>query len=290
MTLSRQDPSTPSGTGGFSMRRREMPAHAANVAQRRAAAGGTAFPLPRRVPSWLLWQLVLPLAAFMLASLGLMALGGDRWIAGHLYLWEGGHWALKDGFVTETLIHETGKRLSALAWLGVVAAAIVAWRRPALRAWCRPLLCLAASVLVATTVVAWMKSWTDVDCPWDLLAYGGTRDYHALLAAMPANAPMGRCFPAGHASAGYAWVALYFFFAGTRPQWRWAGLGVGLGAGLVFGISQQLRGAHFMSHDVWTLVICWLAALLLHRAFAARGFARIHGARAAAPSLSAWDA
>jgi len=39
----------------------------------------------------------------------------------------------------------------------------------------------------------------------------------------------------------------------------------------VFGVSQQLRGAHFASHDVWTLTICWIVALLLHRAMFARG-------------------
>jgi len=254
--LSKQDPIMP-GVGALSVRDALFPA------------------LPGR-PSWWFFQLLLPLTAFVLASLVLMVLGGDRWIAGHLYLWEGNHWALQNGLLTETVIHEAGKRISALAWLGVVIAAIVAWRRPALRAWCRPLLYLAACVLVATTVVAWMKSWTDVDCPWDLLTYGGKRSYHALLAALPAHAPVGRCFPAGHASAGYAWVALYFFFLATRPRLRWLGLGIGLGVGLVFGISQQLRGAHFMSHDVWTLMICWLTAVLLYRAILVRGSARRH--------------
>ena len=35
--------------------------------------------------------------------------------------------------------------------------------------------------------------------------------------------------------------------------------------GLVFGIAQQLRGAHFLSHDLWALMVCWLVALSLHR-------------------------
>ena len=33
--------------------------------------------------------------------------------------------------------------------------------------------------------------------------------------------------------------------------------------GLVFGIGQQLRGAHFVSHDVWTLGLCWFIATTL---------------------------
>ena len=223
--------------------------------------------------AWPWWQLLLPLVAFVAANFVLLQLGGDRWIAGHLYLWEGGRWALRDAVATSTVIHQAGKQLSALAWLGVVACALVAWRRPAWRAWRRPLLYLALAVLLSTSLVAWMKSWTHVDCPWDLIGFGGTRDYHALLAALPAHAPRGHCFPAGHASAGYAWLALFFFFGQTRPRLRRVGLGVGLGMGLVFGIGQQLRGAHFASHDAWTLMICWVVALLLHRAMFAR---RLH--------------
>lgn len=232
--------------------------------------GHAIWPAWAGMPSWLQWQLVLPLAAFVAANFALLQLGGDRWIAGHLYLLEGGHWALKDNLVTSTLVHQGGKRLSALAWLCAVACTAVAWRRPAWRAWRKPLLYLVLAVLLSTGIVAWMKSWTHVDCPWDLIGFGGTRSYHDLLAALPLHAAPGRCFPAGHASAGYAWLALFFFLGDVHRQWRWKGLAVGLGAGVVFGISQQLRGAHFASHDLWTLMICWLVALLLHRAMFAR--------------------
>ena len=76
--------------------------------------------------------------------------------------------------------------------------------------------------------------------------------------------PPGRCFPAGHASAGYAWLALFFFFTAVKPACRRWGLAIGIGLGLLFGIAQQLRGAHFLSHDVFTAMICWSIALGLH--------------------------
>ena len=34
---------------------------------------------------------------------------------------------------------------------------------------------------------------------------------------------------------------------------------------MMFGIAQQLRGAHFLSHDLWALMLCWLVALAMHR-------------------------
>lgn len=30
--------------------------------------------------------------------------------------------------------------------------------------------------------------------------------------------------------------------------------------GLTFGITQQLRGAHFLSHDLWSAALCWAIA------------------------------
>jgi membrane-associated PAP2 superfamily phosphatase len=38
------------------------------------------------------------------------------------------------------------------------------------------------------------------------------------------------------------------------------------GTGMVFGLSQQLRGAHFLSHDLWTAALCWLVAVAVHAA------------------------
>ena len=94
-----------------------------------------------------------------------------------------------------------GKRVSAAAWLLVVANWFRSLRQSRLAAWRRPLGYLALSGPLATGVVALAKTATAVDCPWDLLRYGGTHVYRGLFDAHPAAAG-GSCFPAGHASAG----------------------------------------------------------------------------------------
>ena len=211
------------------------------------------------------------LPALLLALLGggLMSLQIDQWLADLLYAWQGQQWALRSSFLAEGLIHILGRDLSTAAWLCVLAAWVVARLRGGMLHWRRPLAMLLLSTLLATALVAWIKSWSNMDCPWDLARYGGTREYVGLLSLRPIGLPRAACFPGGHASAGYAWMALYFFFLVMRPRWRWAGLGVGIGLGLLFGVTQQLRGAHFLSHDLWTAAICWGVALggyLLQRA------------------------
>ena len=198
----------------------------------------------------------------MVLSAWFQGQGGDLWLADHVYAWEGGRWSLQSQWLTEHVLHTAARRASTVAWLGVLLSWLATLRREQWRAWRLPLGYLALAVLLSTGLVSALKSFSHLDCPWDLARYGGTRAYYGLL-QVRADTP-GRCFPAGHASAGYAWLALFFFFAAVKPAWRWRGLGVGIGLGLLFGIAQQLRGAHFLSHDVFTAMICWSIALGLY--------------------------
>jgi len=211
-----------------------------------------------------------PLVAFAVL-LAVATLGqGDRWLADRIYGLEGHAWTLRHAYLTEQLAHAAGRGISAAAWLLV----LIAWLASlASSRWSRfrlPLAYLLLATLLSAALVAWIKMWSNMDCPWDLVRYGGDRPYVGLFDLRPQGLGRGRCFPAGHASSGYAWLALYFFFSYVRPRWRWAGLAMGAGLGLAFGISQQLRGAHFLSHDLWTIALCWTTALALRPAFLGR--------------------
>ena len=217
------------------------------------------------------WQrhLLVPLAAYASAMLWARGLHGDFWLADRIYAAGGHAWALHANAWVERGLHVIGKRVSVVAWLMVAATWLWSLRQPRIAAWRRPLGYLVLSVLLATGTVALAKTVTAIDCPWDLLRYGGTQAYRGLFDGHPAGG--GSCFPAGHASAGYAWVALYFFSAAARPRWRWWGLGIGLAAGAAFGAAQQLRGAHFLSHDLTSLAISWMVAVALQWALLREG-------------------
>lgn len=229
---------------------------------------------PAQASGFLRRHLGWPLLAVLAASAALMAGGGDQWLADQLYRMEGHHWLLQNAWATSQLIHKGGKWLSAAATLLTLVLCFHAWRHERAAAWRWPLLYLVMAVALGTGVVSLLKSLTNMDCPWDLARYGGLREYVGLFATRPHGMPRGVCFPAGHSSAGFAWVSLYFLALLVRPAWRWRGLAVGLVAGGVFGAAQQLRGAHFLSHDLWTLATCWTVSLLLFllvRRITARG-------------------
>lgn len=204
-------------------------------------------------------------AALLLLANTMFAI--DQRVADTLYTLEGHRWALKNTVATNLVIHQAGRDLSVLAGIAVLVACLWTLCSERGRRWRKPLAYLLLSTVLATTLVAWIKTWSNMDCPWDLARYGGERPFIGLFQVRPVGLERGVCFPAAHASAGYAWLALYFFLGVVRPQWRMHGLVIGAGTGLLFGISQQLRGAHFFSHDVWTFAICWGTAAGLYCLF-----------------------
>jgi membrane-associated PAP2 superfamily phosphatase len=209
-------------------------------------------------------HLLIPLLLAVAASVVLMAGNGDQWLADQIYRWEGSRWAFKDAWWTTHVIHRGGKNLSTLAGVLVMLALLRACLDARWKALRRPLLYLLLAVGLSTGLVALLKSMTQMDCPWDLQRYGGLRPFIGLFEARPELLGRAACFPAGHASAGYGWVALYFFALQVRPRWRWVALATAVATGLAFGFSQQLRGAHFLSHDVWSLAVSWTVAVLLY--------------------------
>lgn len=198
---------------------------------------------------------------YVVAWLLLDVAGGDIWLASNIYAMEGYQWSLQQHWLTENILHRGARQLNYVCCAVVLIATVVAnVKRATYKQLADSLLALSLALLSAFVLVAYLKAITNIACPWDLAVFGGTEPYIHLLQKRPSYLRYNQCFPAGHASVGYAWVALYYFFRQVKPGWRFAGLATGLICGLVLGIAQQLRGAHFLSHDITTLVLCLLCS------------------------------
>ncbi|MFZ5529728.1 MAG: phosphatase PAP2 family protein [Pseudomonadota bacterium] len=130
------------------------------------------------------------------------------------------------------------------------------WRQP------RVLGYLLAAMLLGPLLVSVLKHTTTRPCPWDLSLFGGNVPYHELLSEpLFTRTEPGMCFPGGHASAGFALLA---FVPLLRDRQRTHAMLAALGFGLVMGWTQMMRGAHFLSHNLWTAWICWAAVVLCY--------------------------
>ena len=123
------------------------------------------------------------------------------------------------------------------------------------------------SVVCALLAVTLIKGISKTSCPWDLQVFGGTASYISHWNVFEMDGGGGHCFPAGHASTGFAFMAAYFGLRQSGAPSARIWLACALLAGLVLGLSQQMRGAHFMSHTLWTAWLSWTVGWLSHGLF-----------------------
>ncbi len=195
----------------------------------------------------------------------------DLWLADQWYAWEGGQWALRNHWFTYDVLHHHGKQFIILLGVGVLGALVAGLRWQRVRPVRRPLLYLFTCMAALPALIAFAKRFSPVPCPWHLSRYGGEVLYQHNFTYTFGATSGGHCFPAGHASAGFALLAVYFCALPyvQRPRFF---LLPGLVVGSAFALGQQARGAHFLSHDLWTLTLCWFGALALFIAFRPAGW------------------
>lgn len=213
-----------------------------------------------------LGQTGIVLAGTALAGIVLVVLleqftGLDGWVQSLFYDEAAGGWLIdRDAAFFRLVFYDGPKRL--LVGVGVLAVLVALWGavrsasgRSDGRIW-RPALVVALSLAVVPSVVGALKSATHIYCPYHLQTYGGSVPETRLLDRFPADFERpfeGRCFPAGHASGGFALMALGAV-ARTR-RGRFAGYGAGFAMGGAMGFYQMAVGAHFLSHTLVTLLI-----------------------------------
>ncbi len=135
----------------------------------------------------------------------------------------------------------------------------------------RPLLILVLSLLLVPFSVSALKATTNVPCPHDIEKFGGPWPYVGVLDAWPGGskpAQRQRCFPAGHASGGFALLALVLFGRDRREKILIATAVLTLGWSM--GIYKMAVGDHFLSHTVVSMFVAILLVGCLAR-FVIRG-------------------
>ena len=181
-------------------------------------------------------------------------------------------------------LHEVPRALSMVLVLLLVAGTVWPWgflRRMAGRDRVQLVLSILGAIALSTLV----KRLSDTSCPWDLAEFGGVARYVSHWTWGVRDGGPGHCFPAGHASAALGFVAGWFVLRRVAPNIATAWLVAALTAGMLLGLAQQARGAHYMSHTLWTAWICWSLGLAVECAVTALPGHR--WARAAKPQAAA---
>jgi membrane-associated PAP2 superfamily phosphatase len=162
--------------------------------------------------------------------------------------------ALRDDFWVSTVLHDGLRRAAVVVLvLLIVRTALLPRGHPDRAHEARWLVVVTLTALV----VPLLKRLSATSCPWDLAEFGGAWPYvpHGWPGA--GDGGPGHCFPSGHAVSAFGFFGLYFMWREPHPRRARAVLMVALGLGVLAGFAQVARGAHHVSHVLWTGWVCW---------------------------------
>lgn len=176
-----------------------------------------------------------------------------------------GTFPLRYNSALEVFGHQWTKQVVFVVACCVIATYLLSFVLPALRPRRRVLLFLSLALTLAPLAVVLLKAASVRHCPWNLQEYSGFAPHLFLFDAVPSGSSPGHCFPGGHASGGFSLFAFYFagHALGNR-RLALAGLWGGLTAGMAFGVVRIAQGAHFLSHNLWSALVCWVVILALY--------------------------
>ena len=195
-------------------------------------------------------------AAWLLAGLLTLvaweASGGDLALA-RLY-GDGTGFVWRDAWLTSTVLHTGGRWL---AWAVLAMLVCNALRAVTTGPPRHERLYWLAATVAGLVLVPTLKRFTSTSCPWDLVPFGGTVPYVPHWWFRVVDGGPGHCFPSGHAVAAFAFFSVYFLWRAYRPGLARGALAAVWVLGGVFGWAQMARGAHFLSHTLWSAWCCW---------------------------------
>lgn len=184
----------------------------------------------------------------------------------------------RDHWLTAKVLHD-GARLVGWAFFAWLVMSI--WRPQTLVAALprRERVWWVATTLACVALIPVLKRASATSCPWSMVQFGGelARYVPHWVLGLTDGGP-GGCFPSGHASTAFALLPGWFALRDYAPRPARLYLAIVVASGMVLAWVQMMRGAHYLSHSLWTAWICWTVSVMSwHGLQALRDRPRVEG-------------
>jgi len=157
------------------------------------------------------------------------------------------------------------KRLLIIIAVLFLLSLVFFWKKPLIQEYKRGIVILILSAIFVPMIASGLKKETNMPCPKDEVHYGGiyprTAVWQEYTEDFKLTHKKSKCWPAGHASGGFALLSLFFLF--KKKKNKIIGLSIGLVTGWSMGLYKMIIGDHFFSHTVITMILAWLIILLI---------------------------
>lgn len=130
---------------------------------------------------------------------------------------------------------------------------------------CTAVLTVLLCTIIIPTAVGKLKRVTNVYCPNQFDIYEAQYPYVKIFESYPPDfhpRHKGRCFPAGHVTGALSLMSLYLVFRDQRK--KYLALGFAVCFSFVTGCYQMLRGEHFITDTLFSLLIAIALIIIIN--------------------------
>ena len=189
----------------------------------------------------------------------------DIWLQNHLYDFNINQWLVdRNDSLLRLLFYDGIKRVLILLIVVILTGSVLFRKSNVVQEYRTGLFIIVLSAILVPLVVGALKTITNIPCPYHLQHFGGVYPHITLLDSYPHDfhqASNVRCYPAAHASGGFALLSFVFLFKRKRNKIIAAISALVIGWSM--GTYKMLIGDHFLSHTVVSMILAWLSVLII---------------------------
>jgi membrane-associated PAP2 superfamily phosphatase len=189
----------------------------------------------------------------------------DIFIQNFFYNFELKVWLIdKDEPILKFFLYDGMKIFLILIAVAILFSLVFLRKKRLIQEYKKGLIIVLLSAIFVPLMIGSLKAISNTPCPCNIVNFNGVYPDIKVFDSYPKDfiqPSKAKCWPAGHASGGFALMALFFLFKTPKNQKR-ALIGA-LIVGWSMGSYKMLLGDHFLSHTLITMIMAWLIILII---------------------------
>ena len=189
----------------------------------------------------------------------------DIFVQNFFYNFESKVWLIdKDEPILKFFLYDGMKVFLILIAVAILFSLVFLRKKKLIQEYKKGLIIVLLSAIFIPLMIGSLKAISNTPCPCNIVNFNGVYPDIKVFDSYPKDfvqPSKAKCWPAGHASGGFALMAFFFLFKTQLNKKR--ALGVALVVGWSMGLYKMLLGDHFLSHTIITMIMAWLIILII---------------------------
>ena len=222
-------------------------------------------------------QLIITIVLLIITILFFQFSNVDVWVENLFYNALTHNWLIDRNDKILKIIFYTGIKKLLIALAAIMLLSLVVFRNSKItKEYKKGLIVVILSAIFVPLIVGGLKALTNTPCPKNTDIYGGNYPEIKVLDIYPKNFHQKKrikCWPAGHASGGFALLSLFFLFKSRKNKKR--AILLAMIVGWSMGLYKMMIGDHYLSHTIVTMLLAWLLIIIIARLLKSSDFTKV---------------